>query len=122
MQQLPLDQLPLITNGAEVEIVHVPQAQATGKTTDASNDTIVTDGFWSDLEKKILGAEKGETITADAGSRTTMPTSILKLLNHQEVNLILQWDGGEDIHIRWDHNVEIQGSAIALETLQQLTR
>lgn len=122
MQQLPLDQLPLITNGAEVEIVHVPQAQATGKTTDASNDTIVTDGFWSDLEKKILGAEKGETITADAGGRTTMPTSILKLLNHQEVNLILQWDGGEDIRICWDHNVEIQGSAIALETLQQLTR
>jgi len=117
MQQLQLNQLPLITNGAEVEIVLVPKTQAESKAVHANKEAVAADFFWADLESRILSAEKGETITADAGSRTTMPTRILTLLSQQEVNLNLQWNGGEDIQIPWNHNVEFRHTTITLQAI-----
>ena len=83
----------------------------------ADKEAVAADCFWADLESRILSAEKGETITADAGSRTIMPTRILTLLAQQEVNLNLQWNGGEDIQIPWNHNVEFRHTTITLQAI-----
>lgn len=78
------------------------------------------DLFWYEVEQKLLAAEPGSEVTVDAGSRTSMPTSVLNTAAQRNVTLIIRWNGGDDIVV--NKAVETEGYTIALAELAKLVK
>lgn len=78
------------------------------------------DNFWQEVAEEIRDAKAGDEITVDAGARTAMPVSVLKLAAEREVTLIIQWDGGEDIVVK--DAVDVEGDIIRFEKLAELAK
>ena len=81
------------------------------------------DLFWQNVLQQIREAEKGAEITVDVGARTSIPARVLKAVSEQEVTLIIQWDGGEDLTIHKDFVPEQEAELYQLADLAaQLAR
>jgi len=76
--------------------------------------------FWSNVEKQIRAAKKGDTVTVDATWRTTMPVSIMDAIAETGVKLIIKWNGGEDITIDKPYDGEKQYTIFYLKELADL--
>ena len=83
-------------------------------------DAELPDLFWLEVEQQIRSAEPGSELTVDAGSRTSMPTSVLKAAAERNVTLIIRWNGGGDIVV--NKAVETAGYTIALAELAELVK
>ena len=76
--------------------------------------------FWRDVEKQLLAAKKGDTVTIDAGKRTTMPAWIMDAIEGSGAILVIQWDGGEDITIEKPYDGEKKYTFFYLKDLADL--
>ena len=86
----------------------------------AEGDAELPDLFWLEVEQQIRSAEPGSELTVDAGSRTSMPTSVLKTAAERNVTLTIRWNGGDDIVV--NKAVETEGYTIALAELAELVK
>ena len=86
----------------------------------AEGDAELPDLFWLEVEQQLRSAEPGSELTVDAGSRTSMPTSVLKTAAERNVTLIIRWNGGDDIVV--NKAVETEGYTIALAELAELVK
>ena len=83
-------------------------------------DAELPDLFWLEVEQQIRSAEPGSELTVDAGSRTSMPTSVLKTAAERNVTLTIRWNGGDDIVV--NKAVETEGYTILLAELAELAK
>ncbi len=58
------------------------------------------DDIWEAVKAEIKKSDEFGKVTAEIGSITDkMPASVMRALYEEKVNLIIEWDGGEDIII-----------------------
>ena len=107
----PLTQEQLDAILAQIRIAGLGQAEG---------DAELPDLFWLEVEQQLRSAEPGSELTVDAGSRTSMPTSVLKTAAERNVTLTIRWNGGDDIVV--NKAVETEGYTIALAELAELVK
>lgn len=76
--------------------------------------------FWQGIYWKISNANKGDKITINAGSRTVIPTYIMKAACEYGVTLIIRWDGGNDVIINTPCKIAGGRSFFLLSDLAEL--
>ena len=120
------DDYPELIKGAVVTVTEAlkpndgPSGSGGTGDTGSSGGTAAPDTFWNDLLKQIMAADKGDKLVANAGQRTSMPTYILKALTEYEVQLTIQWNGGEKIVIPHDHGIKHADFVILFTELIEL--
>lgn len=100
-----------IIKGIEIKLTVVPKLII---------NAITAEEFWTEISARIKQAEKGDRLIVDAGSRVSMPVYILELAEEHEVTLVIVWDGGEDIEIDPELDIEIKQKIISFEALAEL--
>lgn len=78
--------------------------------------------FWRTLEAKIRNCQRGDEITVNVADFNEMPCYILEALTECGVDLIIEWNGGEDIEIKHDHGIEYEHEQIAFTVLIELLK
>ncbi|MBQ8218107.1 MAG: hypothetical protein IJZ91_09140 [Oscillospiraceae bacterium] len=78
--------------------------------------------FWRTLEAKIRSCQRGDEITVNVADFNEMPCYILEALTECGVDLIIEWNGGEDIEIKHDHGIEYEHEQIAFTVLIELLK
>ena len=101
-------------------LTHILSAGLNTGLDQTEGDAVMPDLFWLEVEQQIRSAEPGSELTVDAGSRTSMPTSVLKVAAERNVTLIIRWNGGGDIVV--NKAVETAGYTIALSQLAELVK
>lgn len=78
--------------------------------------------FWRTLEAKIRSCQRGDEITVNVADFNEMPCYILEALTECGVDLIIEWNGGEDIEIKHDHGIEYEHEEIEFTVLIELLK
>lgn len=109
------EMLSSIINGGKLTIIETPKEIAAKPYMPGAYEI-----FWQNVKTQILKAQKDDEITLDARSYSSMPTYILDAVKEAEVTLIIQWNGGEDLVIEPDHDIDFDGKNILFTTLKKL--
>ena len=61
------------------------------------------DIFWDRMDRRFNHAEEGDTVEIPAERRTSMPFWVFRTMKQQGCDVLITWDGGEDIFISVDN-------------------
>lgn len=121
------DALKKLVQNAELTIRVVPKPDPTPSTsagTKAETTVCVATAydFWRSVEAKIRACQPGDIIVVNVADHTDMPCYILDVLAECGVDLIIEWNGGEDIEVRHDHGIEYDKEQIDFTVLIELLK
>lgn len=88
----------------------------------AQQQTFPQDTFWRDVVSQVRAAEKGATVTVDAGGRTYVPAYVLDAVGECGVTLVIQWNGGDDITVTKAYSGDKTYHYFALADLAELLK
>ncbi len=84
-------------------------------------DEEAEDLFWFNVYTDICRAGQGDTVTAAAAHRMTVPVYVLRAAYEHGVTLVIEWNGGDDITVR-DYDCGEDSGALALADLAELVK
>lgn len=79
------------------------------------------DLFWFYVYMEICRAEQGDTVTAAAAHRTTVPVYVLRAAYEHGVTLVIEWNGGDDITVS-DYDCKESVNILPLADLAELVK
>ncbi len=79
------------------------------------------DLFWFYVYMDICRAEQGDTVTAAAAHRTTVPVYVLRAAYEHGVTLVIEWNGGDDITVS-DYDCQESTNILPLADLADLVK
>lgn len=74
------------------------------------------------MVSQVRAAEKGATVTVDAGGRTYVPAYVLDAVGECGVTLVIQWNGGDDITVTKAYSGDKTYHYFALAELAELLK
>lgn len=114
-----------LVKNATLTISVVPKPTPNAPTTNEGSTTVCVStayDFWRALESRIRSSQQGDEITVNVADFTKMPCFILEALAECGVDLIIEWNGGEDIEIKHDHGIEYEYEEIEFTVLIELLK
>lgn len=73
--------------------------------------------LWDTILRNIRQASEGSELTIQVYDNTQIPRSLLELARERNITLVIQWDGGEDIRLAPDADIDLTDWFIPLKDL-----
>ena len=119
------DALKKMIKDSELTIRVVPKPTPTPSGGSQAETTVcvaTASDFWRSVEAKIRACQPGDKIIVNVAEHTDMPCYILDTLAECGVDLIIEWNGGEDIEIKHDHGIDYDKENIEFTVLVELLK
>ncbi len=82
-----------------------PESSASQAEDDGGDDR-ERDTFWDTIGWQVSQAEEGSTFPIEAGNRTLIPVYVVQRAQSRNITLVVKWNGGEDITIAPDAEID----------------